>query len=292
MPLRPIIVGLVAAMIAACDGTTTFSQDARAQEPDIKVSSEESGALKVKLNTGEQLKDVTYGWANPSGGAKAALLTVEFASPADDTKLREQSLQELVTQKLLTGAIRDGYREARLWEKRSTASLGPLKLSTIETWAFERDAGRQWRQTSGPAMDWSLIRQDLTTDPSLSLQISKKVIQRKWDSGDYRLELNTVAFPDLTPREALEKVVMLLARFTSCDQDPGAQPSFLSDAKLNAVTVFAFAEQKQDLLHIVPNVHYTLGRTDGRWTCERETMLDAVKALEWPNGSTWDDLIR
>lgn len=292
MSLRPIIVGLAAAMIAACEGTTTFSQDALAQEPDKKVASVDGGALKVELKTGEPLKDATYGWASTVGGAKAALLIVEFASPADDTKLREQSLQELVTQRLLTAAMRDGYREARLWQKRSTGSLGPLQLSTNETWTFERDAGRQWRQTSGPAIDWTIVRQDLATDPALSLHVPKKAIQRKWDSGGYRLEFNTVAFPDLAPREAMEKVGILLARLTSCDQDPATQPSFLSDAKLNAVTVFAFAEQKQDLLHIVPNVHYTLGRTDGRWTCEPEKMLDALKTLEWRNRNTWDDLIR
>ncbi len=291
MHLKLLSLALAAAMLPACDRTVSVTPDASAEVPDQQSSPAADTTGARKLKTGEWLQDATYGWVHPLGGPKAALLTVEFGSAAEPG-LREESLRELVTQRLLPSAMRDGYLAARLWENRSKTSVGPLKFSSSESWTFERDAGRQWRQTAGPKIDWKIVTQELVANPKLHLNVAAKFIQKKWDSGDYRLEMHTVAFPDLSPREAMAETVQLLASITNCDLDAGLQPSFLSDAKLNAVGVYAYPEQKRDLLDIVPFVHFDLGRIDGRWTCDRQSMLDNVEKLDWSDRKNWDDLIR
>lgn len=296
MHLRLVFVLAAAAMLSACDqaATPTPVVPAEAPKKQSAPAADTAGVDKAgtfKLKTGERLERSEFGWVQPLGKAAATLLTVEFSS-SEDPDLREASRRELVVEHLLPTAVHDGKRAARLWEKQQKISMGPLHAATNEEWMFERGEARQWRQTAGPKIDWSIITQDLVADPELSLMVPAKFIQKKWDSGAYQLEMHTVAFPGLLPQEAMKGVVDLLAKTLNCDSGAGRQPSYLADEKLKAVMVYAYPEQRHDLLDIVPFVHFDLARTDGRWVCDRQSLLDAVGTVDWRGVKTWDDIIR
>lgn len=279
------------AMLSACDGTITLEADANVEPPvqDASPAPKEAGALK--LTTGEWLDEATYGFTQPIGGEREMLLTAAFQSEASP-ELREQSLQELVSRYLLPTAMREGHRKARLWVRKSKQALGSLSVSSNDDWAFERGDGRQWRQTAGPEIDWSIVRQTLAPNPDLSLNVAQKFIQTRWETGAYRLEMHTVAFPDLSPEMAMQSAVRLIAEITGCDREPARQPEFMSDENLRVVVVYAYPSQRQDLLDIVPFVSFDIGRVDGRWTCNRDTMFAEVAKTDWSKRKSWDDLIR
>jgi hypothetical protein len=248
-----------------------------------------TGAFQLK--TGERISHSRYGSTKVGSEKEKHTVWVTFEADAEPI-LREASLKELVVESLLPVAMREGIDGARLIVEQKQLVLGVVKISISDSWVFQRRDGYQWEQTFGSTLDWSVLTQELYRDPELELDIPSTALRVTWGSGKYRNEIHTVADPDLSPKEAMFRVIDLMVRQTRCDAEQELQPDYLADANLDTVYIFAYPEPRGDLLKLVPGVNYGLGRQSGAWTCDKAKMIQEVESLDWENIRTWNDLIR
>ena len=144
----------------------------------------------------------------------------------------------------------------------------------------------------GPDIDWSLIKQELVLDPETSLRIPTKFMMTKYDSDKYNMFVNTITTPETSPKEAMLLAMRILVSSTKCDQLTEEQPEFLLDDNLNGYFVYVYPKQRENRLDTVTRVHYGLGRTDGKWTCDPIELREGLEKMDWSDKLTWDDLIQ
>jgi len=141
-------------------------------------------------------------------------------------------------------------------------------------------------------MDWSIISQELFEHPDFELKVPKVPLKKIWDTGHYRLMYHTVADDGLSPKEAMFEAVRLLILQTQCEATPDEQPPFMKDQALDGVFVYAYPKPRRNLLNRVPSVHFALGRQNGIWTCDAESVYKSVEKLDWKKMKDWESMYK
>ncbi|RIJ14281.1 hypothetical protein D1227_16000 [Henriciella mobilis] len=242
----------------------------------------------IKLKTGESIDGLSYGVFSPLFSEKQYSLTVSFLEDAD-SELREKSRKELVTRFLIPSAVIADYKAARLSERQLGGKLSVFSATVSQDWTFQHADDWQWKQVSGPTIDWSIIQQEYV-EYSDRLDIPSRFLVTTFSDGRFNLVLNGVAKSGVKPEEALLEITRLADQYLQCDESITARPDIFSDPLLNGIYFYAYPAKPVDGLTVMPRVHISIGPTDGEWLCSKQEMVDSIAAMDWSDKANWVDI--